>query len=356
MKLAYKNWRCNKCNLVFDTRQLLSLHKKDKHGKSYIWKCAICGSEFSTRRLLYEHRKEHHPIIQSKSKHAGFHPIINAHCRFCNRTCKTNSALTLHEKFCKLNPNHSIYKGHEISAEVREKISKKLKCAILDGRAHGWANVKDNKCGMSYPELWFEAMLKDNALDLNYEYNKQFYQYKLDFAWESKRLCIEIDGSQHYLMPDRAESDKRKDELLRSKGWKVLRLKWGYIAKCPNDAISKVREFLNGRGDVSIPLYKTKYEVSEENRKTCEMENIAKDSMDRYNRRKITPQQFETRKRLILNSGIDLSKIGWVSAVSKITKLSRRSINLTVNHFSDLKEKVFYRTHKKTCSRCSEPG
>lgn len=45
----------------------------------------------------------------------------------------------------------------------------------------------------------------------------------------------------------------------------------------------------------------------------------------------------------ILNSGVDLTKYGWVNKVSKITNLSRREINYTVNYFDDLKNKVFYR-------------
>ena len=91
-----------------------------------------------------------------------------------------------------------------------------MKAAIKEGRAHGWANVRQNIGGMSYPEIWFSNMLNKNGFG-SYEYNKPFYKYKLDFAWPDRRLCIEIDGSQHYLIPElQSKEEKEKKTETRS--------------------------------------------------------------------------------------------------------------------------------------------
>lgn len=57
----------------------------------------------------------------------------------------------------------------------------------------------------------------------------------------------------------------------------------------------------------------------------------------------ISHDEWVYRKNLILNSGVDLTKFGWVKKVSKITGLNRTTINNVVLHFEDLKEKVYFK-------------
>lgn len=230
----------------------------------------------------------------------------------------------------------------KVSEETRKKISESLKRAFSENRAHGWANTKQNKNGMSYPELWFEKFLKNENLDQNYVYNMQFWKYKLDFAWPDKRLCIEIDGNQH-LYEDRAKSDREKDELLKEHGWKVLRLTWSFICANTQAAIQIIKEFLTKCGDVSIPLYVSKFEKHEERQKFYITHNTQKDISGRFNLRKLSEQDLLNRKNKILSTTVDLTKSGWVNKVSKETNMTRREIYNTVEHFSDLKEKVYRR-------------
>lgn len=242
MKIAYKNWKCSICNNVFDTRRLLENHKKE-HIKPCNWECTICKEKFESRKLRREHRKIHSVHIIKKSKFSGYHPIINANCKYCGKICKTNSSLKFHEKCCNKNPNRIIYKGHPLNEKAKNKLSNSMKLAIKEGRAHGWANVKQNKNGMSYPEIWFEKVIENEFEDKNYEYNKQFFKYKLDFAWSDKKKCIEIDGQQHNL-PERKQSDENKDKLLNENGWLVLRLSWSYICNNTKEAIKIAKDFI----------------------------------------------------------------------------------------------------------------
>lgn len=124
----------------------------------------------------------------------------------------TITCMTLHEKHCKLNPNRVIYKGHPVSEETKNKISKSMHKAALEGRNKGWSTTKSGPQHKSYPEKFFTKVIENEFDDKDYEYNKQFFTYKLDFAWEDKKKCIEIDGSQHERLIEQKESDKRKDK------------------------------------------------------------------------------------------------------------------------------------------------
>ena len=67
--------------------------------------------------------------------------------------------------------------------------------------------------------LWYQYL---KNIPLTVYRQKVFGQYIVDFYCASKKVVIELDGSQHY--EERGEDyDKRRDEYLSSLGLKVLR-------------------------------------------------------------------------------------------------------------------------------------
>ena len=76
----------------------------------------------------------------------------------------------------------------------------------------------------SYPEKLFTEFLQKYEYDKKYLIIKEYsiFPYFIDFAFVNEKIAIEIDGSQH-LLPDRKSKDNKKDELLTSNGWKVIR-------------------------------------------------------------------------------------------------------------------------------------
>lgn len=92
----------------------------------------------------------------------------------------------------------------------------------------------------SYPEKCFQMYLIDRGYDKKYLIQKEYsiFPYFIDFAFVDIKLAIEIDGSQH-LEPERLEKDKKKDELLISMNWKVIRIA-EYIVKSDWTAIDQV--------------------------------------------------------------------------------------------------------------------
>lgn len=311
----------------------------------YEIRCVHCGKPFTRNCACKIHEKwcKLNPAIKPVTSQMVKQMCI---CIYCKREKFTTvSGNSNHQSHCSKNPNRVPAKSHRAwTADERKRQSDKMKQAIKEGRAHGWASVKQNIGGMSYPEVWFANMLTKNNIGQEYEYNKQFFKYKLDFAWTNRRLCIEIDGSQHETIPDRKRMDQEKDALLAENGWKVLRLKWGYIFTHPNDAIELVKKFLTGVGDLSVPEYKTRAELAHERRMRCETDGVQKNKRGWYCRSMLREDEILRRKEMILTSGVDLTKPCWIKQVSDTTGLTRQAIYKLVERCPDIKQIVYRRT------------
>ena len=234
---------CSICNKEFNSyRELLRHCKAEKHYKNnlkdyYEWKCPFCTEIFKSRHKLQNHKKIEHPNCRVPTT------INICYCQYCNKKFNYLSSKNRHEKYCNLNPNHIKFIGHPNTAETKQKLSIIQKERIKLGLNHGWMSCHSSK--KSYPEEFFTQVIENEFDDKNYEYNLLFYQYRLDFAWPHKKLCIEIDGSQHERDLKQKESDIRKDKKLIENGWKVLRIKWIDLYNNPKYYIEQAKEFIN---------------------------------------------------------------------------------------------------------------
>lgn len=285
----------------------------------YRWRCPYCPLTFERNLDKYKHQRDEHHVT------VGQHPKYFLVCQFCGFSKETTKcAMHVHEKYCKMNPNRSVWNAKPMTAETRNKISIALHKAALEGRNRGWAATTAGPKHKSYPEEFFTKIIENEIDDHDYKYNMPFYTWKLDFAWPKKKLCIEIDGSQHERLDKQRESDIRKDAKLIECGWCVLRIKWKHLFHHTQHYIDMARDFVmhgiitecNEPVEVDVPAKEP---------------NILSEDM------------WNTRKMQILTSGVDLTKYGWVTRVSKITGLSRRQIYRVVNHFSELQDATFRR-------------
>lgn len=64
-----------------------------------------------------------------------------------------------------------------------------------------------------------------------------------DFMWYEKKIIVEIDGPSH-LKPEVQEKDRKKDEFLRSRGWKVFRLVLPFKKSEAKDLALKIKSLL----------------------------------------------------------------------------------------------------------------
>ena len=126
--------------------------------------------------------------------------------------------------------------------------------------------------------------------------------------------------------------EKFKSDFQKGENNSQYGRKWWYNQLTGEIVKSEQRpseEFINGRKDRSICKAYRKREIKSD--------RIRSNS-------KITKTELNDRVNTILNSNIDLTKFGWVNKVSKITNLTRREINYTVNNTPELKKLVYYKS------------
>jgi very-short-patch-repair endonuclease len=75
---------------------------------------------------------------------------------------------------------------------------------------------------MTPPERRLWQVLRTRPGDLKFRKQHPFGPYTADFYCPSARLVIEVDGDSHD-MGDRPESDARRDDWLRTRGFHVIR-------------------------------------------------------------------------------------------------------------------------------------
>lgn len=338
-------YKCEYCNKIYTHKYVFNRHLKthsEYKPKEYTWQCKYCENKplFKTRKILEKHIKLNHKENKTRLDFKD-----NFICQYCNNVLYTTTGgIKGHERQCSKNPNRKLPDLSKCkSEEFRRQASERMKERHKLGLAATFQSRKN--MFHSYPEKWLISVLKNdfNQIEnIDYETERPFHKFFLDFAWPEKRLCIEIDGELHRYERQQ-KNDKEKDRLLKENGWKELRLKWGYISSNKIEAIKLIENFLNETGDITIPVYKSQTEIWEEKRKENELNGVLKNKIGRFCPQKLTEDQWLKRKEIILNSSIDLTKLGWKSEVERKTDLTRREICRTVEHFADLQEQTYKR-------------
>lgn len=134
-------------------------------------------------------------------------------------------------------------KGKPHSKETKEKLSIKMKQAHKEGRAWNIGKSRWNN-QPSYPEKFFMKVIENEFIDKKYKTEFNVGIYSIDFAWEDKKLAIEIDGDQHQRFEEVKLRDIRKDKHLIDNGWKILRIKWIDIFHDPHKWIKIAKDFV----------------------------------------------------------------------------------------------------------------
>lgn len=219
-----------------NVKNRLNIHKKNIIiGK---WKCVHCGECFGNKVKLYEHVAIAHPEFtkndSNKAWNKGLTKENNESVRKGSETLKRRYANRELEIWCN---------GKNLTETTKNKISEAMKQAHSENRAHNIGMSRWNN-EPSYPEKWFMTVIENEFDDKDYIREYPFGRFSLDFAWISKKKCIEIDGEQHQRFQDYKERDERKDALLKENGWEVLRLVWKEVYNNPKEAIKKAKTFI----------------------------------------------------------------------------------------------------------------
>lgn len=205
-------------------------------------KCKICDKEFKGRIGLNTHLRTHNiNPLEYVIKHEGF-KIPKC---ICGKNRKQKSIENVFLSTC----------GDNLC----------IKKILRDKRLEFMKNNPDQtawrKKNLSYPEKVFIGLLKSNNLHKQFliEREKPVFPYFIDFAFENVMVAVEVDGGQHEL-PDRKESDCRKDEILKKNGWRVFRVTAKEVLFEGGLVISRLKEFIGSDEkfkNCGIKIYKT---------------------------------------------------------------------------------------------------
>ena len=177
---------------------------------------------------------------------------------------------------------------------------------------------------MSYLEQWFY----DNVI-IKYNLTKKYdivnelcvYPYFIDFAFQNINVAVELDGKCHFIHGEtRNDHDRKKDNFLIEKGWKVFRI--GYTEN--NE--ETIKEFLTyvskieaGEKVLEARVFKYK-EIKKEKKKQ---------DIKQY-RQLLNNKLYELNKpliQLVKNSNINFNKFGWVGKVAILINKLPQHVN-----------------------------
>lgn len=204
-----------------------------------LYKCPYCDKRFSKRGIVSHIWRSHGEGINH-----SFPAWNKGLTKETDKRVKSISEkVKIAHKEGRLN-SWNPRKDIPLSKNHKKNVSIGMKKAHEEGRA--W-NIGMNSWNgeNSYPEKFFLEVINNEFVDKNVIEQLQFSKYKLDFAWEHKKKCIEIDGDQHTRFKNLMESDIRKDKLLLEKGWSVLRISWKDIYHDTKKWIKIAKDFID---------------------------------------------------------------------------------------------------------------
>lgn len=264
--------------------------------------CPICNKKYSKNgigshiwRSHSEERKNFNPNKNRKAWNKGLTKYTDERVKKSGITFSERNKLGLYH-----------LKNRHLSNNTKIKISNSMKKAHKVGKA--WNIGKSRwKNEPSYPEKFFMNVINNEFNDKYYQREYSFFRYSLDFAWEHKKKCIEIDGSQHERFIDYKLRDNKKDNLLKQNGWQILRIRYIDLYHNTKYWIKVAKDFIDN-DNYDLKLIDDFYKIKNNN------ENKIKINKVLLNQQKLK----EERWKIILNSNIDFTKKGWISKIGPL--------------------------------------
>lgn len=170
--------------------------------------------------------------LQSKNQKDHFRRVGTA---YCNRECSSAyrakvSSATMAETNRKHASERMRKRNPMKRPEVRQRVSQTLRAIGHKPPVQG-----GNGRGLTVPQSLLLKALGDGwvaecAVKTKQPRVKGGYPpaYKVDIADPSRKIAVEVDGSSHNTVANR-KKDAKKDGLLRSLGWTVIRVSNGDV-------------------------------------------------------------------------------------------------------------------------------
>lgn len=293
------------------------------------WTCQYCNQVFQSRRKLYAHFK----ICEEKEKlpKDSLGKTINIEGQ--KKSAETKRKLSKLGKYkCK---------GHYITPEIRVKLAQKMQER---------KNIINCQCNYNIKACeYINNLNKEKNWNLQHALNGGEYKigpYHVDGYDKELNIVFEYDEkhSRHTQTKGILRDKCRQAyiiEKLNCEFWRYSE-KDNLLYKVDKDKnLEEIKILQEQYPNIKIKNIKRKLKVKKESK-------YQKDKSGKGNPNIIAEEIWLERKERILNSGIDLMKFGWVGKVKKLTKLSQRELENTLKHFnSEFEGKYFRRKFEK---------
>lgn len=266
-------FECSVCNKRFNTLRGLSLHStksghalsdeqisKRKHNfvnTSGKYQCKICNKKYNKCSALHIHLKIHN-ILDDKDLlqyYVNYENVKVPKCEFCGNELKLKSftkdgptfRTTCCDKQCIKKHSEKVQKDVYINHPEKREERRIARMNYLK-KKENFVNTAWGKRAigeLSYIEQWFyDNVILVYSLQKSYEIVNEYHfcGYAFDYAFPDLKLDVELDGKVHFKDNKRIEHDIKRDEFIKSNGWKVYRIKYDEIK---NDSKKVIFDFLS---------------------------------------------------------------------------------------------------------------
>lgn len=225
----------------------------------------------------------------------------------------------------------------QMSDETKAKISKaRSKFLSENPDKHPWRNSDKFK---SVPCELIKAYLKSKSIVFVDEWQPiKTKGYLIDIAFPDIKLGIEINGNQHYNKDGtlKAYYQKRHDEII-STGWTLLELH--YSIAYDLDSFDKL---------LKIPR-QPDYSLFFMEKERMQAQSKIKPLPRGVRLSQKADEKWEPYKAIVVNSGIDFAKFGWVRQVAEILSIKDQKVKKwMMRYLPDLYKTCFKRKTNAT--------
>jgi very-short-patch-repair endonuclease len=223
--------------------------------------CQICGTEFKNKSALIPHEKSCLRITDNIEDIKKSYLIDGYSISKLSKEYKIGKD-TLLKILGKLGIKRNLSQSAKLARKLypnnyfhTEESKEKMRIKRLEFMRNNPHKTAWRLSNLSYPEKLFLNGLENRGLDKSYRIIREFsiFPYFIDFAFVDFYVAIEIDGSQHNL-EERRISDLKKEELLISNGWKLIRFTENEIKTNLDNCIDIVIDICEDRdfyGDIT---------------------------------------------------------------------------------------------------------
>lgn len=221
--------------------------------------CAKCGRLFEHRRRDTEGKYCSRICSDSVNKKPPALPPITKKCPLCERefTYRTGRKITCCSILCARRARAKSVRGEShpswksktpMSCEICGTV--KLVKPSLVARFRSCSRRCNALLALqTMPRISsLEVRMSEAFRSIGLSPSPQFVidYFIVDFAFVDERLAVECDGTYWHGREEQKKKDRKKDGYLKSKGWRVLRLKEDEIKSSPSDCVAFVLKHLAG--------------------------------------------------------------------------------------------------------------